>query len=410
MKSRIAQFAASHFACTIQATVIYVAGAAITWLGIAFGAYAVAPIKPHCLAESFAGFDGQNYKDIHERGYSYTQFRPSNVAFFPLYPLTSRYVALITGASSTASLLVVAHLALLAASVLFARYAHDRLGRSAPSENQSQLECSVSWSIVIFGLLPTTFFWRCAYSESLFVLLELWALWLIHRGSSPFRVAAVAGIASATRPVGIALLLPLAWHCWHTFVGKERWLNTGLCLVLGASGLLFYMTFLEWQFGDSLSFARTQSNFYLRPAVDIREKMVALLSLEPLWAIYVPGSAASWKEFDRLGLAPVSLQFMNTVWFLGMAIVVFFGAKRKWLTRPETLLAAGLLLIPYVTRSYEMCMASQGRYATVVIPAYLVLGRMFASLPLAVSAAVVALFGFLLGIYAAQFAAGYLMI
>lgn len=79
----------------------------------------------------------------------------------------------------------------------------------------------------------------------------------------------------------------------------------------------------------------------------------------------------------------------------------------RWLNGYEIALCIGLLLIPYVTRSHEMCMGSMGRFAAVVFPLYLVLGRLLAKLPIPLAAALLGVSGLLMATYAALFAAWY---
>ena len=84
--------------------------------------------------------------------------------------------------------------------------------------------------------------------------------------------------------------------------------------------------------------------------------------------------------------------------------------RRRWLTSYQILLAVRLLAIPYVTRAYEFTMQSQGRFAAVVFPVYIVLGQLLARLPTAVAVALLALSGFLMAAYAALFATGHALI
>jgi hypothetical protein len=55
-------------------------------------------------------------------------------------------------------------------------------------------------------------------------------------------------------------------------------------------------------------------------------------------------------------------------------------------------------------------MASMGRFTCVVFPVYLVIGRLLHAMPGPLTAAILALAGFMLGAYAALFAAWYLFI
>ena len=64
-----------------------------------------------------------------------------------------------------------------------------------------------------------------------------------------------------------------------------------------------------------------------------------------------------------------------------------------------------MLLIPYLTKGYDNCMASQGRFVAVVFPIYIVLGNMFCRLPKA-AAAMLALMAAWLATYAARWPRG----
>ena len=89
-------------------------------------------------------------------------------------------------------------------------------------------------------------------------------------------------------------------------------------------------------------------------------------------------------------------------------MLVFIGARKSWLTGPEIVLSVLLLAIPYVTRAYEMCMASHARFAAVVFPAYIVLARLLAPLPQWVTWAVIGVFTMMLMTWTALYAAGHL--
>jgi hypothetical protein len=167
------------------------------------------------------------------------------------------------------------------------------------------------------------------------------------------------------------------------------------------------MALLGNRFGDPGAFARTQDNWRLRQTKCTSGKLVALATAEPIVSVYQPDSRGYWRRLAPPQSALLSLAFANPIYFVGTALLVGYGAWRRWLNASELLLSVGLLLIPYLTRSYEMCMVSHGRFAAVVFPVYLVLGRILAALPLAMSMALLALSGALLGMYSAMFAAGY---
>jgi hypothetical protein len=170
------------------------------------------------------------------------------------------------------------------------------------------------------------------------------------------------------------------------------------------------MAFQWTALGDPLAFVHAQSRWQDRPALGWGEKALALLTCEPVWSAYVPSSAGYCGRYAAELPGWVNLQLANPLYFAGAVLLVALGAAKRWLTMHEVLLAAGLVLIPYVARGYDMCMASQGRFMAAAFPMYLVLGHLLCRLPLAVSAGVLALSAVYLAIYSALFTAGHLMI
>jgi len=116
------------------------------------------------------------------------------------------------------------------------------------------------------------------------------------------------------------------------------------------------------------------------------------------------------RHTTDLAAALLRLQFANPLFFLLAAALVGLVAWKNWLTRYEISLSVGLLPIPYVTRAYEMCMQSQGRYAAAAFPIYMVMGNLLSRSPKAVVAVVFNLFTVYLAIYSAMLAAGYALL
>jgi hypothetical protein len=204
-----------------------------------------------------------------------------------------------------------------------------------------------------------------AYAESLFVFLCMLALYGIKRGWRPWVIALVCGAATATRPVGVALLLPLAWYLWTERLRNRHdfgaILKSGLLCALACGGLLAYMAYQQAAFGDALAFAKTQKHWTMGDAPS-GNKLLALFTLEPIWSVYVPDSPGYWAKKVPTIEPLFNLQAANPIYF-------------------EVLLSIGLIAIPYVTRSYEMCMASQGRFVAAVFPMYIVMGELLRRIP-----------------------------
>lgn len=348
--------------------------------------------------------NGISYKEIVEKGYSYDQTKQSVVAFFPGYPMLARLVVFLTGWSSVLALVVVSNVMLIAAFAAMASFLQARWPDTVSRDRYLVL--------ALLGVFPTSFFCRMAYAESTFLFglalflngtARRWPLWLL---------AVIAGSVTAFRPVGVACSGAFMWHILSDPSRgsiRQRILLSFGYLPVACSGLLAYMGYQEAAFGNPLAFAQTQENWSspLVPRLGFWEKAEALLSAEPIWSIYDPDSLQHWSRITFPENPSFSLYFWNPILFVGTFVLMALGWYKHWLSGPETVLGLGLLAIPYVTRSYEMSMTSHGRFAMVVIPAYLTAGRIMKHLRQWAIWPVFGIFAAVLMIWTAFFAAGY---
>jgi hypothetical protein len=348
-------------------------------------------------------FDGGHYHVIVRDGYSFDPARESNVAFFPGYPVVAELVRRLTACGPPLALVVVSNAAFAVALVLISAYLRTRFPDEPPYTRLTTL--------TLIGLWPIGFYFRIGYSESLFLaVLALLLLGLARRWPVAL-LALMAGAATGIRPVGVAATVAVSVHVLLDASRgplRSRILTAALLVPLGCSGLLAYMGYQKATFGDPLAFAQTQRHWVLyHPPADAGplHKWARLAVAEPIWNVYVPDSPRHWSRIDPSPL--LGLTFWNPVLFLVALASIGYGWFRRWLTVPEAVLALGLLVIPYLTRGYEMSMVSQGRFATVVIPAYVVLGRLLARLPPAATWIVFAGFAPLLALWSALFAAAW---
>jgi hypothetical protein len=385
----------------------YACTATLVMAGVWCGVQVVPPggaarsIFERSAERAMSGMDGRWYARLLRSGYDQPYHRELHPAFFPLYPLVGRAVAGATGGNAEESLIVVSHACLLVSFVLLGVYAAGR-GLS---------EVEARWTVVAFALLPPGFFFRMAYSEALFLLLLLTAMLAVLAGKRPLLVAFIAGLATATRPVGVAMLPVVALYAWRRETASllRRALAAALLTGVGGLGLLAYMAYLQASLSDALAFAHAQRGWNARPVAPLSEKAAALLRFEPVWSVYVPSSPCYCEKQDHLHPL-VSLQAANPAYYVGAWVLVAVGCRRRWLSPEETLLCTGLLTIPYLSRAFEMCLSSHARFASVAFPVYLVLGRLAASSPFAVRVvAVLAAAGYLF-VYSLLFAAGYVLI
>ena len=118
------------------------------------------------------------------------------------------------------------------------------------------------------AFFPTAFFLNSVYTESLFLALSAGALWACRVKKDLLLACVLAGFAGATRNVGVFLLVPLflEWlkEARESGSGREQ-LVRGASLALVPSGLLGYMAFLWWRFGDPFLFYTAQEAWNRRP-------------------------------------------------------------------------------------------------------------------------------------------------
>jgi Mannosyltransferase (PIG-V) len=166
---------------------------------------------------SLAHWDSVWYLSIAQSGYG---GRPTLSAFFPLYPVAVRAAAFNTLSSGA---LLLAGYAVSAAAFVVALMLLHRLVELELGERFAR---PVLWLVALW---PASFFFSAPYSESLFLALSVGVFYAARTGRMPL-AAGLCALATATRPTGVLLLLPLAWMAWRE--GGLRWL---LVAPLGAA-------------------------------------------------------------------------------------------------------------------------------------------------------------------------------
>jgi Gpi18-like mannosyltransferase len=323
----------------IHTAFTYWATTAIVFLGVCLGhSYLAESHHQHYfqtqhrsdLAAAFANWDGQWYIRIARDGYFNDPSAQSSVAFFPALPLAGRSVALVTGLDYDIALTLVANVSFFLALGLFGIYIRRR------SESPSRLALYAPLALALF---PVGFFFRMAYSESLFLLLTVLVFYGLERRWPILAVATLVGLTTATRAVGVALIPPVLLAGWRRYASSaQRLVALTPAVLLSVWGLGAYMIFQYERFGEPLAFSKTLVHWRFRDKSSRGEQLLAAVAFEPLWTVYDESSPAYWRWHDReLGPA-FSLQFANPIYFVGMAGLVGLGAWRRWLSAEEILL------------------------------------------------------------------------
>jgi hypothetical protein len=347
-------------------------------------------------------FDGWFFRDITEYGYWVHEDKQSAIAFFPGQPLAAIFLTWLTGWPHLVTLPLVSNAAFVVALALISALVRTRW----PDQ-------SIGTRVTVLAVLafyPAGLYFRIAYSESLFLAVtallllgfaKRWPLWVL---------ALVAGASTGVRAVGVAgTAAVMVYVLFDRERGplRRRLLTAAALAPVACWGLLAFMAFQWAQFGTPIAFVNAQEHWkhYVPPPNDTMPTWVKLVVGEPLWNTYIPGTSRHWWILDRHGIAGLGQGFWNPIAFLLTLVAVAFGWWRGWLNRTEATLGLLLVLIPYVTRGHAMCMASQSRFMSVVIPAFLVFGRALNRLPPAATGALVALMASLLTVWTMMFGA-----
>jgi len=207
----------------------------------------------HPWIDGWARWDSAHYVAVARFGYG-DPASPSpdgGIGFFPLYPMLMRFPAQLLGlGDSNAALaaigLVIAIVCFFGATVLFARLAAETL----------ELD-EARFATALFLLAPFAFFYTTVYTESLFVLEVLGAIWFARRGQWWY-AGIVAGLASATRLVGVAVIAGVLWGAWRSGMARSRLIPLAM---LGVSGVGAFFLGLWWRFDGPLAYFHTQARW-----------------------------------------------------------------------------------------------------------------------------------------------------
>lgn len=210
---------------------------------------------------AFGWWDGWWYTGIARHGYLFFQpERQSPVAFFPLYPLLIRETAGVAGSALLAGFAITLASG-LGAAVLFHRWCLARFGSG-----------TARYAVLLLLLYPFAFYLMGAvYADALFLFTAVGAF-LAFELDRPVVAGLSAALATATRPVGVALILGL-WvlalerrgvfaqlratglHHWYELPFRMRRADLGLLLAPG--GLVAFCVFLWIRFSQPFAFLET---------------------------------------------------------------------------------------------------------------------------------------------------------
>lgn len=201
----------------------------------------------HNAVTAWERFDALWFLRIADAGYATGD---GSAAFFPLYPLAIRALALPLGGRPLAAGFLVSNAALLGAIViLYFLTSFETSERTART------------TVALLCLFPTSFFLFMPYGESLFLLLAVGALWAARRDR--WLLAGVAAVlAGLTRSVGLVLAAALMAEASLQRAEDRRPLAPRLAVsTLPVVGSLLYLAYWQAKAGDWLAPLHQQANW-----------------------------------------------------------------------------------------------------------------------------------------------------
>lgn len=288
----------------------------------------------------------------------------ANWAFFPAYPALAAGIASVTGLSAFEAMLVISNLSFLAALVLIHRLACAEFDRK-----------TADLAVILLCVVPGSYIFSAAYTESLF-LLCLTAAFCLIRSRKWMAAGTVAAAAVLTRNLGVGLLLPYAWAATERLFldrkGKPALRPSEVVgIVAGILPPMFalaaFMLHLRSRTGDALAFVHVQKAW----GRNFGDPVSTLLD-----GVFHP---------DRV-------PDVNFVSFVVAWLAIGLLVRLALLRRPLLLVLALFLTLAPLTGG----VASFARYALVIFPLWLVLANALAARPKA-AIAVISVFAMLSG-------------
>ena len=312
------------------------------------------------LTKVFLNFDANFYFDIVTNGYNKGPFTLTegmkNWAFYPLYPVLVRLLT--PACCSNIDTIFVVGLLISNVSLVFSLvilfFVFKRLGLT---EN--------SWLLGVLGIIlfPTSYILHLFYTESLFLLLTLLAVYFA-LSKKYFTSAIFVGISGLTRlvgPVGGIFILVLLLFDREKSRAYKLFVIP-LLIIISSLGILLFYGYVYRQTGDFLAPIKIQSAW----------SRLENGTLYPFQTIYV---FVSYLLKNGLGIYKstyfqIIFLIFSLIGIMGLALDKAFSASHRWALFSYSLFYVGLI-------SSSSSEVSIIRFLTVFFPIYLLFPRLF---------------------------------
>jgi hypothetical protein len=204
--------------------------------------------------QGLLAWDAGFYESIARFGY-----RPLGhqaLRFFPLFPLAARALAWLPGVSDGTAVVVIANVGALVGTALLVVLVRRETGDDALARRSAWL----------LSLAPPAFTLVLGYAEGMLLVFTV-ACFLCLRPAGVERpswlwAAAFAYGAALTRPLGVVLVLPIAFEGWRHWRSAGRSGRVGIVVALlgPVAGLVTFLAWSAGAFGDFFLPLRVQTS------------------------------------------------------------------------------------------------------------------------------------------------------
>jgi hypothetical protein len=303
-----------------------------------FGALGDALVAPG------ARWDAMWFLRIADEGY---EPDPDRAAFFPLYPLLVRSVGGLLGSDVVAGILV-SVAALFGALVLLHRLVALDFGRDV-----------ARLTVLLVAIFPGALWFSSVYSEGLFLLLSVAAVWFAR--TDRWLLAGLLGaLAAGTRSAGIVLVVPLAVLWWRS--GRRPADLAGVALIpLGLLAFCAYCAAAGLGFGAPFDAQDAWFREFAGP-----------FGAVPAAASAAWDAAGSILRGDERPTFPYDPARVNLQLFVELLVYAVALAGALWkLPRAYALYALAALAIPLSYPVEQQPLMSLPRFVAVLWPLHL---------------------------------------